>query len=233
MCFPDEKIKTRYGIIFFPSQENKTHFEEKLFSIRIFFPFQEILSQNFPGFPIFSPVGKYFTGKNVVWENKGRWWEIMGNFEKFREIFSHLGILFPKKILIFYCADDSFGQGEQLLGARIVIWSPYNLQNFFLNCRSVMRPYFTMRIWVILLLCTIEDCCIWNGGIERIALVNQTKQFSYMNQIQYQNRQMECIDQNGTMPKQTNAGSWEQCPHARAMPPCQSYTHVKAYQCQN
>ena len=72
MCFPDEKIKTRYGIIFFPSQENKTHFEEKLFSIRIFFPFQEILSQNFPGFPIFSPVGKYFTGKNVVWENKGR-----------------------------------------------------------------------------------------------------------------------------------------------------------------
>jgi len=79
----------------------------------------------------------------------------------------------------------------------------------------------------------MEDCCIWNGGIERIVLVNQTKQFSYTNQIQYQNRQMECMDQNGTMPKQTNAGSWEQCPHARAMPPCQSYTHVKAYQCQS
>ena len=71
MYFPDEK-KNPLWEKNFPSQENKTHFEEKLFSIRIFFPFQEILSQNFPGFPIFSPVGKYFTGKNVVWENKGR-----------------------------------------------------------------------------------------------------------------------------------------------------------------
>ena len=80
-----------------------------------------------------------------------------------------------------------------------------------------MCPYFTMRIWVILLFCTIEDCCIWNSGIGRIALINQTKQFAYMNQIQYHNRQMECMDQNGTMPKQ--------CPHARAMPharACQS-----------
>ena len=90
-----------------------------------------------------------------------------------------------------------------------------------------MCPYFTMRIWVILLFCTIEDCCIWNSGIERIALVNQTKLFAYMNQIQYQNRKMECMDQNGIMPKRTKARSWEQCPHARAIP-MSKHTNVRA-----
>ena len=90
-----------------------------------------------------------------------------------------------------------------------------------------MCPYFTMRIWVILLFCTIEDCCIWNSGIERIALVNQTKLFAYMNQIQYQNRKMECMDQNGIMPKRTKARSWERCPHARAIP-MSKHTNVRA-----